>query len=100
MKDEKDPEWLPTAGALFQENVDLTTSFAGNNASFNLRFRAFGCADEGTYECEVFTYTQTLKSQTELIAKGKFLKLRPIDFNIASNFLTLRPNFFTLCPNF
>ena len=96
MKDEKDPEWLPTAGALFQDNVDLTTSFAGNNASFNLRFRAFGCADEGTYECEVFTYTQTLKSQTELIAKGKFLKLRPIDFNIASEFLDIASQYLNI----
>lgn len=70
MKDGKDPEWLPTAGDLFKENVNLTTSSAATNVAFNLRFRAFGCADEGTYECEVFTYTQTLKSQTELIAKA------------------------------
>ena len=72
MKDGKKPEWLPTASQLFKEHVNLTTSTGDNYVSFNLRLREFGCADEGTYECEVFTYTETYKSESELIAKGKF----------------------------
>ena len=71
MKDEKDPEWLPTASDQFKQNVNLTTSSGANNVTLNLRFHSFGCVDEGVYQCEVFTYTDTLKSKTELVAKGR-----------------------------
>ena len=69
-----DPQWIDKAPANFKDHVTLSETAVANTVSFNMIIDEFKCTDVGKYECQIYTFDETLIATSELHAKGRYLQ--------------------------